>query len=91
MLLHTVISHAVSHLIAHQKQKMFLLHTNAPQNVTGVLNVDGSVSLSWDAVPKAKSYIPHYTMQIKQIRTTPTKWDIRKQILGRYQQQICHI
>lgn len=40
---------------------MFLLHTNAPQNVTGVLNVDGSVSLSWDAVPKAKSYIPHYT------------------------------
>ncbi|HFC9196351.1 fibronectin type III domain-containing protein [Enterococcus lactis] len=40
---------------------MSLLHPNAPQNVTGVLNADGSASLSWDAVPKAKSYIPHYT------------------------------
>lgn len=48
-------------MIARQKQKTFLLHPNAPQNVTGVLNTDGSASLSWDPVPGAKSYIPHYT------------------------------
>mgnify|MGYP005982589059 CR=1 FL=1 len=50
----------VLRLIARQKQKTFLLHPNAPQNVTGVLNTDGSVSLDWDPVPGAKSYIPHY-------------------------------
>ncbi|EPF4429086.1 fibronectin type III domain-containing protein [Escherichia coli] len=37
------------------------LHPNTPRNVTGVFNSDGSVSLSWDPVLGAKSYIPHYT------------------------------
>lgn len=35
-------------------------HPNAPQNATGVLNEDGSVSLSWDAVTKAQAYVIHY-------------------------------
>ncbi|EME5368815.1 fibronectin type III domain-containing protein [Enterococcus faecium] len=36
------------------------MHPNAPQNVTGVLN-DGSISLSWDAVPKAQAYVINYS------------------------------
>ncbi|EON3036600.1 fibronectin type III domain-containing protein [Enterococcus faecium] len=47
-------------MIAHQKQKTSLLHPNAPQNVTGVLNDDGSLSLSWEAVTKAQAYVIHY-------------------------------
>ncbi|MFR8882521.1 MAG: fibronectin type III domain-containing protein [Streptococcus agalactiae] len=37
------------------------MHHNAPQSVTGVLNDDGSISLSWDAVPKAQAYVIHYS------------------------------
>ncbi|MFS7400681.1 fibronectin type III domain-containing protein [Carnobacterium maltaromaticum] len=36
------------------------LHPNAPQNVTGILKGDGSISVSWDAVVGAKSYVTHY-------------------------------
>lgn len=46
--------------ITNTSKKQRQLHPKAPQNVTGVLNADGSVSLSWDEVPGAKSYIPHY-------------------------------
>lgn len=36
-------------------------HPAKPQNVTGVFNSDGSVSLTWDPVPGAKAYIIHYS------------------------------
>ncbi len=37
------------------------LHTNAPQNVTGVINSDGSIKLDWDSVDEAQSYLTHYS------------------------------
>lgn len=46
--------------ITNTSKKQRQLHPKAPQNVTGVLNDDGSVVLDWDPVPGAKSYIPHY-------------------------------
>lgn len=39
------------------KQK---LHPNAPRNVTGVFNSDGSVTVNFDAVEGAKAYLTHY-------------------------------
>lgn len=37
-----------------------LLHPNAPQSLTGVVETDGSVKLNWDKVNGAKSYLIHY-------------------------------
>lgn len=37
------------------------LHPNAPQNVTGVINSDGSIKLDWDSVDEAQSYLIHYS------------------------------
>ncbi|WP_179189782.1 fibronectin type III domain-containing protein [Enterococcus faecium] len=36
------------------------MHPNAPQNPTGKFNGDGSVSISFDPVEGAKSYVIHY-------------------------------
>ncbi|MCC4043754.1 fibronectin type III domain-containing protein [Enterococcus gallinarum] len=36
------------------------LRPNAPRNVTGEIKEDGSISLSWDAVEGAQSYVLHY-------------------------------
>ncbi|EOC0735156.1 fibronectin type III domain-containing protein [Enterococcus faecalis] len=36
------------------------LHPNAPQNVTGVINEDGSINVTFNAVERAKSYVIHY-------------------------------
>lgn len=41
-------------------QLLQLLHPDAPQLVTGVINSDGSVKLDWDTVSEAKSYLIHY-------------------------------
>lgn len=38
----------------------FNQHPNAPLNVTGDETSDGGISLNWDAVPGAKSYLIHY-------------------------------
>ncbi|MDC0826876.1 fibronectin type III domain-containing protein [Lactococcus petauri] len=35
-------------------------HPNAPQNVTGVINGDGSIKLNWDSVDEAQAYLTHY-------------------------------
>jgi hypothetical protein len=35
-------------------------HPNAPQNVTGVINGDGSITVNWDKVEGALSYLTHY-------------------------------
>lgn len=43
-----------------KNQRLHLLHPKTPQNVTGELKEDGSISLSWDAVEDAQSYIVHY-------------------------------
>lgn len=40
-----------------QKDK---LHPNAPQNPQSILNEDSSVTISFDAVEGAKSYVIHY-------------------------------
>lgn len=45
----------------HGEFTTLIRHPNAPQNVTGVLNDDGSVSLSWDTIPKAQAYVIHYS------------------------------
>lgn len=37
-----------------------LPHPNAPQNVTGVINSDGSITVSWDKVEGALAYLTHY-------------------------------
>ncbi|WP_242526922.1 MULTISPECIES: fibronectin type III domain-containing protein [Lactococcus] len=37
------------------------LHPNAPQNVTGAINSDGSIKLDWDSVDEAQSYLTHYS------------------------------
>lgn len=37
-----------------------ILHPNPPQNLTGVMNSDGSITVNFDAVPKAQAYISHY-------------------------------
>lgn len=36
------------------------LHPKAPQNVTGVINSDGSIKLTWDSVEGAQAYVTHY-------------------------------
>lgn len=36
------------------------LRPNAPRNVTGEIKEDGSISLSWDAIEDAQSYVLHY-------------------------------
>lgn len=36
------------------------LRPNAPRNVTGEIDEDGSISLNWDAVKEAQSYVIHY-------------------------------
>lgn len=38
-----------------------LLHPNAPQGTQGTLETDGSISVSWNPVEGAKSYIIHYS------------------------------
>ncbi|MEQ7274629.1 fibronectin type III domain-containing protein [Enterococcus thailandicus] len=43
------------------KNLLHNLHPNAPQNVTGVLNEEGAISLNWDAVNDAKAYVVHYS------------------------------
>lgn len=35
-------------------------HPNAPQNVTGVINGDGSITINWDKVEGALAYLTHY-------------------------------
>lgn len=35
-------------------------HPNAPQNVTGVINGDGSITVNWDKVEGALAYLTHY-------------------------------
>lgn len=40
---------------------MKLLRPKAPQNVTGVINGDGSISIEFDQVSDAKSYVIHYS------------------------------
>lgn len=35
-------------------------HPNVPQNVTGVINGDGSITVNWDKVEGALSYLTHY-------------------------------
>lgn len=35
-------------------------HPNAPQNVTGVINGDGSITVNWDKVEGSLSYLTHY-------------------------------
>lgn len=36
------------------------LHPNAPLNVSGVLNSDGSITVNWDNVEGALAYLTHY-------------------------------
>ncbi|WP_242387586.1 fibronectin type III domain-containing protein [Enterococcus gallinarum] len=36
------------------------LHPKAPQNVTGELKADGSITLDFDAVTDAQAYLVHY-------------------------------
>lgn len=40
--------------------KTLNLHPKTPQGTTGEMNEDGSISLSWDAVEDAQSYVVHY-------------------------------
>lgn len=35
-------------------------HPAKPQNVTGVINGDGSITVNWDKVEGALSYLTHY-------------------------------
>lgn len=35
-------------------------HPAKPQNVTGVINGDGSITINWDKVEGALSYLTHY-------------------------------
>lgn len=35
-------------------------HPNAPQKVTGVINSDGSIKVTWDSVEGAQAYVTHY-------------------------------
>lgn len=42
------------------KNQVQLLHPNAPGGVQGTLNEDGSISMSWNAVDGAQSYVIHY-------------------------------
>ncbi|WP_346349395.1 fibronectin type III domain-containing protein [Lactococcus petauri] len=35
-------------------------HPAKPQNVTGVINDDGSITVNWDKVEGALSYLTHY-------------------------------
>ncbi|MFK4966025.1 fibronectin type III domain-containing protein [Lactococcus garvieae] len=37
-----------------------MLHPNPPQNVTGGINSDGSISLNFDVVDGAQAYIIHF-------------------------------
>ena len=43
------------------KNLLHSLRPNAPQNVTGVLDEEGAISLNWDAVNDAKAYVVHYS------------------------------
>ena len=43
-----------------RKLEINQIRPNAPRNVTGVINEDGSISLSWDVVEEAQSYVIHY-------------------------------
>lgn len=36
------------------------LHPNAPQKVTGVINSDGSIKVTWDSLEEAQAYVTHY-------------------------------
>lgn len=40
---------------------MKLLRPNAPQNVTGVIESDGSISVNWNPVQGAKAFVVHYS------------------------------
>lgn len=42
------------------KKQYRILHHNAPGGVQGTLNEDGSISISWNAVDGAQSYVIHY-------------------------------
>lgn len=36
------------------------VHPNAPLNVSGVLNSDGSITVNWDHAEGARAYLTHY-------------------------------
>lgn len=50
----------VVNLLIIKSQLKKKLHPDAPQKVTGVINSDGSIKVTWDSVEEAQAYVTHY-------------------------------